>query len=76
MIENNTTINKVTPRLKNVKLISSNVSDVLKVKSTRTPHFYIQPRIHKEGNPGVPVISSLNCHTSNSSEYIDIIFNQ
>ena len=58
--ENNTTINKVITRFKNDKLISNNVSDGPKIESPRTPRFYIQQKIHKEANPGRPVISSLN----------------
>ena len=27
--------------------------------------------MHKEGNPGYPVVSSINCHTANILEYID-----
>ena len=44
--ENNATVNKVKTRLTNDKLISNNVSDELKVESPRSPHFYIQPKIH------------------------------
>ena len=32
---------------------------------------YIQPNIYIHGNPGRPVISSVNCHISNISYYID-----
>ena len=33
---------------------------------------YIQPKIHKQGNPRTPLIRSVNCHTSNiSSNYVD-----
>ena len=69
--ENNATANKVITRFKNDKFISSNVSDGLKVESPRTSHFYIQPKIHKEGSTGNPVKMSLNCHTSKISEYVD-----
>ena len=27
--------------------------------------------MHKQGNPGKPVISSVNCHTSIISKYVD-----
>ena len=69
--ENNATANKVITRFKNDKFISSNVSDGLKLESPRTSHFYIQPKIHKEGSTGSPVKMSLNCHTSKISEYVD-----
>ena len=29
------------------------------------------PKIHKANNPGRPVISSVNCHTSRISEFVD-----
>ena len=47
------------------------IAEGLKINFPRTPRFYTQPLIHKEGNPGRPVISSLNCHTSEISEYVD-----
>ena len=31
----------------------------------------MQPKIHKEGNPGRPVIRSLNSHMSKISEYVN-----
>ena len=37
----------------------------------RTLWFYTQPTLHKERNPGRPVISTLTCHTSKIWEYID-----
>ena len=33
--------------------------------------FYLRPKIHKEGNPNRPVVSSVNCHTVNISKYVD-----
>ena len=33
-------------------------------------YIYI-PKIHKANNPGRPVISSVNCHTSRISEFVD-----
>ena len=35
------------------------------------PQFYAQPKIHKTGNPGHPVVSSVNCHTYTISKYVD-----
>ena len=31
----------------------------------------MQPKIHKEGNPCRPVISSVNCHTTKILQYTD-----
>ena len=35
------------------------------------PQFYAQPKIHKTGNPGHPVVSSVNCHTYTISKYVN-----
>ena len=40
----------------------------LKIK---TPGLHLPPKRHKENNPGRPVISSANCHTSRISEFVD-----
>ena len=37
----------------------------------KTPEFHLLPKIHKANNPGRPVISSVNCHTSRISEFVD-----
>ena len=29
------------------------------------------PKVHKEGNPGRPVVSSIDYHTTKNSKYID-----
>ena len=52
-------------------MINENIANGLKNPSHRTPQFYISPKIHKERNPGRPVVSSINCHTANISKYVD-----
>ena len=47
------------------------MSEGLKTENPKTPHFYLKPQVHKEGNPGRPLISSSNCHTSKISKYVD-----
>ena len=37
----------------------------------KTPEFHLLAKIHKANNPGRPVISSVNCHTSRISEFVD-----
>ena len=37
----------------------------------KTPKFYLQLKIHQEGNPSRPVVSSMNSHTTNISTYVD-----
>ena len=43
----------------------------LKPKNPRTPKLYFLPKIHKPGNPGRPIVSSIGCHTENISKYVD-----
>ena len=43
----------------------------LKVINLQRPKCYITPKIHKENNPGRPVINSINCHTSEISRFVD-----
>ena len=62
---------KLYQDFKKENLLSKNISEGLKTENPRTPHFHLKPKVHKEGNPGRPVISSINCHTSKISEYVD-----
>ena len=43
----------------------------MKVIHPKTPKFYITLKIHKENNPGRPVINSTNCHTSEISCFVE-----
>ena len=47
------------------------IAEGLKQPVARTPRLYLLPKIHKSGNPGRPVVSSIDCHTSKISEYVD-----
>ena len=62
-------INDTIERFKKQKM-KEKVAKGLKTENPRTAKFYLQPKIHKRGNPGHPVVSSVNCHTSNISEYV------
>ena len=64
-------IHNVIKSFENKNLIQKNIAEGLKINSQWHPRFYVQPKKHKVGNPGRPVISSLNCHTSKISEYVD-----
>ena len=37
----------------------------------RTPQFQILPKVHKTNIPGRPVVSSVECHTSKISEFVN-----
>ena len=64
-------IHKVTSTFQKENLLSKNISEQLKTKNPKTPHIYLRPKVHKEGNGGRPVISSINYHTSKISKYGD-----
>ena len=68
---NNDLVNQIIHRFTKEQLINENIANGLKNPSPRTPQFYISPKIHKEGNPGRLVVSSINCHIANISKYID-----
>ena len=56
---------------KKQKLRNEKGAEHLKRNDPKTPKFYLRPKIHKEGNPGRPIVSSVNCHTANIWKYVD-----
>ena len=57
--------------LQESNLLTEKEKTMLKTSHPKTPKFYRQPKIHKEGKPGRPVISSIDCHTAKISKYVD-----
>ena len=57
--------------LKNENLLTLRTANSLLEEKIKTPAFHLLPKIHKANNPGRPVISSVNCHTSRISEFVD-----
>ena len=47
---------------------------VIKTENPKTLNVYLKPEVHKEGNPGRPVISWIYCHTLKISEYVNYHF--
>ena len=43
----------------------------LTTSDVTTPQFHILPKIHKLSIPGRPVVSSVECHTSKISKFVD-----
>lgn len=64
-------VNNAIDTLQRQKHIDEKLADGLKLHEARTPKLYLLPKIHKEGNPGRPVVSSIECATSKISEYVD-----
>ena len=55
-------VNYTIQRFKKEKLPKEKIADGLKVSNPKTPKFQ---------NPGWPVVSSVTCHTSSISKYVD-----
>ena len=51
--------------------LSPEIADGLKTLEPKTPRLYMLPKIHKEGNLGRPAVSSVSCHTSKISKFVD-----
>src|SRR3984885_9104393 len=45
----------------------------LVVETSRCSRFYLLPKIHKQGNPGRPIVSACSCPTMHISAYVDSI---
>ena len=67
---NNDLVNQTIDRFTKEQLINENIANALKNPSPTTLQFYISPKINKEGNPGHPMVSSINCSTTNISKYV------
>ena len=62
-LQHSNLVNDIIDRFKKENLLSKKLADGLKSINSKRPQFYISPKIHKESNPGRPVINSINCHT-------------
>ena len=51
--------------------ISEETAKKLYPSNSRTLLFYLLPKVHKEGCPGRPVVSSVKCHTEKISAFVD-----
>ena len=64
-------VNDTIDRFKKENLLSKKLAEGLKSVNPKPPKFYISSKIHKENNPGRPVINSINCHASEISRFVD-----
>ena len=60
-------INQCIDTLKSNGELEEEIAKLLKPAKSRTPIFYMLPKIHKVNNPGQPVVSSVNSHTEKLS---------
>uniref|UniRef100_A0A8C5R686 Reverse transcriptase domain-containing protein n=1 Tax=Leptobrachium leishanense TaxID=445787 RepID=A0A8C5R686_9ANUR len=56
-------------------ILTKSEFDYLLMEFTRTPHFYILPKIHKNPlkPPGRPIVAGIDSITSHLSEYVDML---
>ena len=66
-------VNDTIERLK--KQNNKKVAEGSKKNDSKTPKLCLWPKIHKEGNPGCLVVSSVICHSENISKYVDYHLN-
>ena len=63
-------MNSLTDFVENQQL-DKKFAEKLTPVNSRTPEFYLLPKIHKTPVTGRPVISSTGCHTEKISAYVD-----
>ena len=71
MKEHEEIVTKTIERLVEEDEISEETAAKLIPSNSRTPAFYLLPKVHKDGCPGRPVVSSVKCHTEKISAYVD-----
>ena len=64
-------VNNTVENFQKENILSKKTAEDLKIFDPKTPKFIIRPKIHKENNPGRPVISSINYHASEISRFLD-----
>ena len=67
----NKLINDAIDRFKQKQLIPKEAAETLKLKDRKAPKFHMLPKIHKINNLGRPVVSSIGCHSTNISKFVD-----
>ena len=53
------------------QVLAKNIADGLKTTNVKTAHFYITTKVRKKDIPGRPVVSSIYCHASKLSKFVD-----
>ena len=51
--------------------MNENIANELEKSWSITLQFNISPKLHKESDPGYPMVSSINCRTTNISKYLN-----
>ena len=64
-------VDQTIETFKNEELLPKKAADGLKVSNPKTTKIYISPKFPKPKNPGRQVISSIECHTSEISRFLN-----
>ena len=64
-------VNNTIDDLVSENAIDEDKASLLRPSKSRTPKFYMLPKIHKEGIPGRPVVSSVSSPTEKISAFVD-----
>ena len=64
-------MNRTINEQKSSHLLNEKIANDLLSSEAKTPQFKMLAKVHKEGNPGRAVVSSIDCHTTKISKYID-----
>ena len=67
----NNQIYQVLQQATNLNIIDDKMKKTLYNKAPRTPHFYMLPKIHKQNNPGRPIVNGIGSITEKISVYVE-----
>ena len=67
----NTYIRNLINQAWRLNIIGDTTYNNLKTKNPRIPTFYLLPKIHKENNPGRPIVNGIGSVTEKISAYVD-----
>ena len=70
-VTHNKLTNDAIDRFKQELLVLKETAETLKIKDSKIPKFHMLPRIHKINYPERLVVSSIGCHSTNISKFVD-----
>ena len=70
-LQHNEKVNDALYRFQNENLLFEKTAEGLKITNSKAPKLYTTPKIHRENNPGRPVIKPINYHTSEIPRFVD-----
>ena len=67
-------VNSAIESFRKQELSPNSTASKLTIDEIRTPQFHVFPKVHQTSIPGRPVASSVECHTSKISKFVDRYF--